>query len=66
MGDPGIRFYTDQLTAGGFCRRRREACKMDMEQLSLFDTEAVYDPLASRMRPEDLDCLLYTSDAADE
>ena len=28
---------------------------MDMEQLSLFDTEAVYDPLASRMRPEDLD-----------
>ena len=27
---------------------------MDMEQLSLFDTEAVYDPLASRMRPEDL------------
>lgn len=28
---------------------------MDMEQLSLFDTEAVYDPLASRMRSEDLD-----------
>ena len=28
---------------------------MDMEQLSMFDTEAVYDPLASRMRPEDLD-----------
>lgn len=26
-----------------------------MEQLSLFDTEAVYDPLASRMRPENLD-----------
>ena len=28
---------------------------MDMEQLSLFDTEHVYDPLASRMRPENLD-----------
>lgn len=28
---------------------------MEMEQLSLFDTGAVYDPLASRMRPEDLD-----------
>lgn len=47
----GDKVLYGQLTAGGFCRRRREACKMDMEQLSLFDTEAVYDPLASRMRP---------------
>lgn len=28
---------------------------MEMEQMSLFDTGAVYDPLASRMRPENLD-----------
>ena len=26
-----------------------------MEQLSLFDSQEAYNPLASRMRPEDLD-----------
>ncbi len=28
---------------------------MSMEQLSLFDERPAYHPLASRMRPEDLD-----------